>query len=175
MDEKPLVALLAGYDGVDTGPLVALLDRFGSGPGAVPEAVVSDAILLCTDAEGRLAAGASWLLRRWVERGLVGSGFATEMAPSLASVRDRWTSLHLLQAIPGLEISASAAPEWSDFCRRHLTAESPFVRAWATNALWHLARRDPALESEARAALERALVDPKASVRARARRLLEEG
>ncbi len=96
------------------------------------------------------------------------------MSRHLVEVADTWARLHLVQALPSIPLPRELVPPWAEFCREGAGADAPFLRAWSVNALVHLASIDPTLESEARAALEAALADPKASVRARARRILEE-
>lgn len=90
-------------------------------------------------------------------------------------VTDTWARLHLVQAVPALSLPEELVPAWADFCRAGASAEAPFLRAWSVDALIDLTSIDPGREPEAKAALAAALSDPKASVRARARRILEGG
>lgn len=171
---RPLRPRLYDYDGTHTEVLEALaIELTGSASGIPPE-VWNEVVELARDPEGRIAAGATWLFRRWVEEGHVPTGRALErLSEHLGDVADKWARLHLVQALPSIDLPRELAPAWADFCRRGLAADAPFLRAWSVNAFVHLARIDPALASEARAALESALSDPKASVRARARKILE--
>jgi hypothetical protein len=170
----PLRVRLEGFDGRHTAVLESLATELGSAPGGVPTEVWTEVCLLAADEEGRIAAGATWLLRRWSEEGRpVPPSALAALSRRLDEVRDPWARLHLVQALPSMGVSAGLVAPWAAFCRTGLRGEAPFLRAWSLNALVHLSSEDPALASEAREALEAALSDPKASVRARARKILE--
>lgn len=171
----PLRVLLGDFDGRHTAVLESLATELGSAPGGVPREVWAEACILATDQEGRIAAGATWLLRRWLEEGRPPDPNAlAAISRRLDEVSDPWARLHLVQALPSIRLPREFVEPWADLCRTGLGADAPFLRAWSLNALVHLASVDPVLASEARGALEAALADPKASVRARARRIVEE-
>ena len=171
---RPLRVRLEDYDGTHTEVLERLAEDLASDGGGVANSTWDDAVELVADPEPRRAAGATWLIRRWAEAGHPPSAPALEtLSGSLPTVTDKWARLHLIQAVPALPLTDDRVPAWADFCRAGAAAEAPFLRAWAVNALVHLASIDAELEPEAEAALEAALSDPKASVRARARRILE--
>ena len=71
-----------------------------------------------------------------------------------------------------MESDAEFIAGFAAFFRECLRSKNTFLRAWAADGLWRLADQHPPYESEARALIERALADPKASVRARARKIL---
>ena len=171
---RPLRARLEDYDGTHTDVLEAIVADFGAAPDGVPPEAWNEVVDLAGDPEGRIAAGATWLVRRWVEEGRrPTTGTLRHLADRLGDVTDKWARLHLVQALPSIPLPGELVPAWARFCRPGLAAKAPFLRAWSVNALVHLASLDPGLAPEARAALESALSDPKASVRARARKILE--
>jgi hypothetical protein len=170
----PLRVLLEDFDGRHTAVLESLATELGSAPGDIPREVWAEACLLAADREGRIAAGATWLLRRWLEEGrLPDPGALAAISRRLDEVSDPWARLHLVQALPSIRLPRELVGPWADLCRTGLGGEAPFLRAWSLNALVHLASVDPTLLPEARAALDAALSDPKASVRARARKIVE--
>lgn len=172
----PLRPRLRDYDGTHTEALESLATEFGAAPSGIPPEVWDEIVELSLDEEGRLAAGATWLLRRWVEEGHPPPSAAlNRLGRRLGEVTDKWARLHLVQAIPSLPIPTENLPAWAELCRKGTAAEAPFLRAWSVNGLVHLATLDPGLRSESDAALAAALSDPKASVRARARKILESG
>ena len=171
----PLRVRLEGYDGTHTDVLESLATDLATDPDGVPRTAWDEVVDLAADPEPRIAAGATWLIRRWIEEGHNPSpDVLRDLADRLGDVADKWARLHLVQALPSIPLPSEQVPAWADFCRAGVAAEAPFLRAWSVNALVHLASIDPTLESEARTALETALADPKASVRARARKILEE-
>ena len=173
MSHRPLRPRLEDYDGTHTEVLESLAEGYAGEDGIPPE-TWAEAVDLVADPEPRIAAGASWVIRRWVESGRRPTSPALqELTVQLDRITDKWTRLHLVQTVPSLALSEALVPAWADFCRTGATAEAPFLRAWSVNALVHLAAIDPGLEPEAETALEAALSDPKASVRARARKILE--
>ena len=174
-DSRPLRVQLEPYDGKHTDVLESLAERLGADSGGVAPDVWDEAIALVADPESRMAGGATWLIRRWIDGGQrPPASTLTALSQRLHEVTDGWARLHLVQALPSLAIPQALVPPWLELCRAGAAAEAPFLRAWSVNALVHLASIDPALTAEARAALETALADPKASVRARARKILEE-
>lgn len=173
-DHRSLRLRLEDYDGTHTRALESLASELQRTAAGVPEAVWEEVIQLSLDEEARIAAGATWLLRRWAEAGHRPTESAIRtLSQGLRGVTGIWARLHLVQAVPSLPLSGSLIPTWADFCGEGAGSEAPFLRAWSVNALVHLARLDPDIQAEANAALEAALTDPKASVRARARRILE--
>ncbi|QDV06274.1 hypothetical protein Poly30_17820 [Planctomycetes bacterium Poly30] len=82
--------------------------------------------------------------------------------------------LHLAQLIQHLEIPATCAKPLAEFLTNGCQSEHAFLRAWAMDGLYRLSLQHPRYEEPARRALEAGADDPKASVRARARRIVSE-
>jgi hypothetical protein len=163
-----LAAALADYDGKHVAFLESLRDRFEPDP-----EVLTQAIELVDHDIDDMAAGATWLLRAYVEAGSrLSAGQHRVLAARLADVTSPWARLHLCQTARTLDLPGKPeATAWADFLTKSSTSARPFERAWAVDGLVHLGSRFPTFRHLAREALESALTDPAASVRARARRL----
>ena len=172
-----LVAALADYDGTHVRTLEAIRDARTPDPADL--AVLVD---LAAHDDAKLAAGATWLLRAWVE-GAGSDRPAVALPPDLVhrlagrldDVTDPWARLHLCQTVRSLSIPGADAGAFAAFLEACRTSPRPFLRAWSADGLHHLARQHPSWSSHAARALEDALGDPAASVRARARRIVREG
>ena len=79
--------------------------------------------------------------------------------------------MHICQSARFLPVDADQALVLAEWLRPLLTAPKPFVRAWSLDAFLHVCALLPSHAGEGRMALEAALNDPAASVRARARNL----
>ncbi|GJM21482.1 MAG: hypothetical protein DHS20C15_13970 [Planctomycetota bacterium] len=134
---------------------------------------------LCADHDANLQVGASWLLRARLEW-LAAEGvaptpaFARTLADVLPELRDKWARQHLCQCLPLLAIPSDAAPAFEDFLRAAAGDPAKFLRAWGLDGFVRLSWQLPRLADEARDLLTRAADDDAASVRARARKLVEE-
>lgn len=160
---------LADYDGKQ----VATLEEIRDSRAPTPE-VLDEVIRISTAADGHVAAGATWLLRAWVEAGAVLTKSQMRALTSrLPEVNDPWARLHLCQTVRSLNVEPAHAEAFAGFLRSCRSSDRPFLRAWATDGLHALASAHPEYGAEATEAVEDALGDPAASVRARARRILD--
>jgi hypothetical protein len=164
-----ILMALADYDGTHKEPLEAILRTWE------PTAeLLAELVELSSAEDASVAAGATWLLRAWVEQGVpLRPHDVSELARRLTGITALWARLHVCQTIRSLRIDTQDAGLFGTFLGECRGSERPFIRAWATDGLHHLALRHPDYESDARVALEAALTDPAASVRARARRILD--
>ena len=120
----------------------------------------------------RASVPATWMLRAYLERGADLSGQQTALLlRSLAGVAQDDARLHLCQSVGSLDIPARNAEQLARFLRGGVAGEHKFTRAWATDAFHRLALQHPRYKREALKHVERALRDPAASVRARARHI----
>jgi len=164
-----ILTALAEYDGTHKEPLEAILRTWEPTP-----ALLGELVGLSAAEDANIAAGGTWLLRAWVERGVsLDPEHVSELAGQLAQITAPWARLHLCQTVRSLHIGAEDARLFGTFLEVCRSSERPFLRAWATDGLHHLSLLHPDHEPVARAALEAALTDPAASVRARARRILD--
>lgn len=161
---------LADYDGNRVAVLEAIKRSRKPGPD-----VMAELVALAGADDPNVATGATWLLRAYVEDGTpLESDLVSSLALTLVGIDAPWARLHICQTVRSLSVPDRDAENFAAFLRRCVGSERPFVRAWATDGLHHLARQHDSYETEARAVLEAALTDRAASVRARARRILAE-
>ncbi len=123
-----------------------------------------------------LQSGATWLLKRHLERG--GRLGVSEVADLFAQAPDLQTweaRLHLLQAMQYLRIPDTERQQLEAFVRHCLTDSNKFVRAWAYNGIYELARQYPQYRKEAKQLFEMAMRDEAASVKARIRNIMRQG
>lgn len=118
---------------------------------------------------------ASWMIRAYLQAGLEPSAARTAgFVRALARLAADDARLHACQCIQHLDVPKRNAEQLARFLRSGVAGAHKFTRAWAVDAFHRLARQHPRYAGEAAACLERALVDPAASVRARARHVAKE-
>lgn len=165
-----LIDDLAEYDGKSTSILEAIAESYRGSPEAL-----SLSVRLVTASDENVAAGATWLMRRWLEAGRrLSSEDVVELGRRLSEVNGPWARLHICQAVDLIDIGSHVAPSFFDFLEEASESPRPFLRAWGTDGMVRLARNHARYHEAAERALERAVTDEAASVRARARRILAE-
>lgn len=168
LDAMSIFLALADYDGKQ----VAILeDILSSTPASA--ATLDELITLATSPEAHVAGGATWLLRRYIADTPLSPNQTATLVARLPAVTDEWARLHLCQSARFIAFTEADADGFADFTRECLGSERPFLRAWATDALHILATRHGKFGAEAARAIEDALSDEAASVRARARRIMD--
>ena len=162
-----LRARLAEYDGRSV-TILGETEAQLSGADGYLDAVIE----LCSAREEHLAAGATWLIKSALEakRTLTPQQVETLIA-QLPSACGWAAQLHLCQSIGLLEIPAGSAGDVAVWINPLLAHDRPFVRAWALDAMGHVAARDDGLAASFEKALAKAHEDEAASVRARARNI----
>lgn len=139
------------------------------------EETMGHLVSISADPDGAMQSGATWLLRRHLDAGATLTREQTaRLIDTLPDVSDGFARLHLCQLMGRLELDDESAARAVTFVERCLESDHTFVRAWAPDAYWRIAREHDVYRPAARSAVEAALSDPKASVRARARKILEE-
>jgi len=117
----------------------------------------------------------TWMIRAYLARGVELSREQTAaLLRSLARIEPDVARLHVCQLVVHLDIPARNAEQLARFLRGGISGRHKFTRAWALDALHRLALQYPRYRNEARLTLDRAGRDPAASVRARARRIVQE-
>ena len=159
---------LADYDGKQVAVLEGILASTPPSPRALDELIT-----LTTSPEAHVAGGATWLLRRYLVDTPLSRDQTAALIAVLPGVSDVWARLHLCQSARSLDVDEAEADAFADFVRECRGSERPFLRAWATDAMSALASRHAKFEEEAAEAVEEALSDTAASVRARARRIMD--
>jgi len=164
-----ILTALADYDGTRKEPLETILRTEEPTP-----ALLGELVELSAAEDANVGAGATWLLRAWLESGVpIPADAVSSLAERLPEIGAQWARLHVCQSVRSLDIGPAEAPLFAAFLQDCRASDRPFLRAWATDGLYHLSRGHPAFQDSATAALEAALIDPAASVRARARRILD--
>ena len=167
MSEEAVFLALHAFDGKSLEPLRRCLDEPGLDAGAI-----AALIEVCARDSEKHQVGATWLLKAHLERGhrLTASAVADFVA-ARATLTAWEARLHACQLVRHLEVAAVDLGPLTRFLDSALEGGRPFLRAWACDALVHLADRHGRLREAAGRALQVAERDPAASVRARARHL----
>jgi hypothetical protein len=157
-----------GWDGKDIDFLVTTYEHYSSETGFHQDLLES---LALTD---RHQSAASWMFRRSLQRGYKPKPEeAAFVYQALAACTSWEAQLNLLQCIELLEVPESARPSLEQFLRKALSHDNKFVRAWAYNGFYQLARQYPELRDESLQIMEMGSRDEPASVKARIRNALK--
>lgn len=162
-----LLQALRAFDGKSTSGLSEVSTRLGGSPG-----LLADLTGLIVSEEGFVSDGATWLIKKCAESGVVPG--PTEIAVIVArldAVPTWQAKLHLCQAAECFVFTPDQAQRFADWAARFLDHERPLLRAWSMSALQQSAKQAPDLAPRAEAALIAAESDTSASVRARARQV----
>ena len=125
---------------------------------------------LCSVEEGSIAAGASWLLKRFSDAGEVFTSRQTERLLEVLTRSADWAvQLHLLQMLPGWLLPDALASTLARRLRGLGEGENKFVRAWAFNAMAELGEQHARYRPEAKQMLAAAAESQPPAVRARIR------
>ncbi len=167
---KTLRGEIAAWDQKSSADIGAIYDRFCRDSG------FAQSLIDMLD-QPPLQRGATWLLKHHLE---AGAALSPDMADLIYRQADRmsnWEStLHLLQSMAFLPVPAARLAQTQAFVRRNLNSDNKFVRAWAYDGFYRLARQFPALQAEASALFHAALdTETAASVLVRIRKLAEAG
>lgn len=157
-----------GWDGKDINFLVTTYEHYFATEGFQQDLLDS---LKLTD---RHQSAASWLLRRSLQRGYKPEpDDAASIYLALATCTSWEAQLNLLQCMELLRVPVYARSALEKYIRSALSDENKFVRAWAYNGLYQLARQYPDLRGEALKIMEMGARDEPASVKARIRNALK--
>jgi hypothetical protein len=167
-----LIGRLGEYDGRS----VEVLERIRDG-GAPADDDIDELIGLASGPGEKLAAGATWLLRAWIEAGQITLSPSQweDLVDGLSGVSDPWARLHIAQTVRSVRVPSGHVATLAGVLSEWRQGDRPFLRAWATDALVVLARDHDEVRDLAVDALRMARADAAPSVRARARRLDAEG
>ena len=158
---------LSAFDGRAMTVLGEIAADFG-GADDYPDLLIT----LAGDASGPVSSGATWLIKSRLEKGARLTDVQTAaLCARMDSIEDWSAQLHVCQSVQYLEIGSGEAAGLVRWLKPLLTHKRPFLRAWALDALCHVARRHSGFVCLARDALSNGHDDPAASVRARARNI----
>lgn len=165
-----LRAALGDYDGKTVATLEAI-HAGCAGSAALLDELID--IAACEQAPPKVQAGATWLLRRYLQDGQAPTAAGmTRLAAGLGHLDDPWACLHLCQAMGQIAVPASEAEAFATFLRRCLEMSSKFVRAWAYDGFFRLGQQHQHFETEALSLLVKAQEEEAPSIRARVRKIL---
>ncbi len=157
-DVTAVKAAFSEFDGRRVAPIRALADADLSAAARV-------AVLAAVAGPDQIAA--TWIAKRWAERGALRSAEALEILAALPEMTEPDAILHTLQMVQVFpEEATPALPEF----RKHVTHRRALVRTWALDAAVRCAPM-----AEAKALLSAGLTSPSAAMRARARQLQAAG
>jgi len=157
-----------GWDGKDIDFLTTTYAHYSSDEGFQQDLLDSLALTQ------RHQSAASWMIRRSLQNGFKpDTEHATAIYNALPGC-DSWEAqLNLLQCMEILPVPVWAKTRLEKFVRKSLSHKNKFVRAWAYNGFYQLARQFPELREEALKIMEMGQRDEPASVRARIRSALK--
>ncbi|MBL4592009.1 MAG: hypothetical protein JKY96_08625 [Phycisphaerales bacterium] len=122
--------------------------------------------------------GASWLLEHHLDNDGKGldDNLIDQIYSSVTGLTHRGSRLHILQCMGRMPIPEKRIEDIEEFLRVCLEDQSKFVRAWTYSGIHALAVQYESYQEEAIEMIEEAAQgDPAASVRARCRKLIEQG
>lgn len=156
------------WDGKDIDFLNRTYEHYSTDPGFHKDLI--DSLLLTH----RHQSAASWLLRRSLQRGYKPDPHAVSAIYQALSRCSSWEAqLNLLQCMEILPVPVTMKSELEQFLRQALTHNNKFVRAWAYNGFYQLARQYPELRDEALEFMRMGQRDEPAAVKARIRNALK--
>lgn len=161
---------LESYDGKTVSTLETIYRNYLHDAEALEELVS-----LVAHPATNVQTGATWLLKKCLQQGLV---LAPELQQRLLDQLQNiacWQSrLHLCQALPHLHLQPGQKRTVETFYQECLTEKNKFVRAWAYNGLYALAKIFPENLPATIELLNEAYRNESAAVRARIRNLIQE-
>lgn len=120
--------------------------------------------------------GATWLLKHYLETdGTLTPEQNSGFFLSLHELENWESKLHMLQCLSHVTIAQIHCARLEEFLLACLEDKNKFVRAWAYNGFFHLAKQHPKYQSEVEKRLEDAKENEAASIRARIRNLMRTG
>ncbi|PLA74461.1 hypothetical protein CYQ88_06150 [Hydrogenovibrio sp. SC-1] len=166
---KALEQAILNWDGKSVAELAGILDAH------LHDADFMDFLIELVGRE-TCQKGASWLLKAAFEQGQTVSAKQTAgILDQLHLLTDWESKLHALQCLPFLTIDAPQKLPVEQFLRATLCDHNKFVRAWAYNGFYVLAKQYPEYQTETEQFFEMAMRDEAPSVKARIRNLLKQG
>lgn len=164
-----LRAEIARWDGRSSADIEQVYQVHSNEPDFVDQ-------LLATLSMQELQNGASWLLKAGLEnQGELDSAQCKNFFQCLPLLEHWSARLHALQCIPFLTIPDASEMLLEHFLRANLLEANKFVRAWTYNGFAELSRKNSKYREEVLRVFELAHRDEAASVKARIRRIENDG
>lgn len=160
---------IQAWDGKSAADIQAVYDLYWETPD-FPETIVR------LSNEASLQNGATWLLKTWLKSGNILEEHQVRKIFNLLDKLEHWEAkLHILQCLDSMPINNSEHRKVHAFLMTTLTDSNIFVRAWAYNGFYELARQHPQYLDETKQFFEMAMRDEAASVKARIRNVMKRG
>jgi len=132
--------------------------------------------LLGLIADGTYQSGATWLLKHYLDKGnSLRNSDVSRVYEMLKTLIPWQAKLHVLQSVEYLPIAADDAKLFEQFLRIAITDNNKFVRAWAYNGFYLLAKQYDEYRMEVEQFFNMAMNDEMPSVKARIRNILKTG
>ena len=155
------------WDGKSADDIKEIYLRHAPTPSFIPE-------LTQLMAQESTQVGATWLLKRHLEdKQTLTQADINAVYQHLPLLVDWEAKLHVLQSIPFMPIPLSEANQVYSFLQACVADQNKFVRAWAYNGFYELARQHLDYQVETRQLFETAVKDEAPSVKARIRHILK--
>jgi len=120
--------------------------------------------------------GATWLLKAYIDSGgVLSQSDSSILLSSLKDIKHWQAKLHFLQFLYAVKIPGNYKTAVEYFVRSLITDDNKFVRAWAYNGFYLLAKAYPEYRDEASQFFEMAMRDEAPSVKARIRAIVKSG
>jgi len=165
---RTLKHTLSAWDGKQTDVLGDIYSELST------ETDFMDAcVALLHDSELQVAA--SWLIKKHCDlKRHVNAQQVAGIFGALQYLQHWQAKLHILQSLSQLPVAKQQQQSVHTFISNAINDENKFVRAWAYDGLYQLARQHPEYEPEARDFFDMAMRDEAASVKARIRNILKQ-
>lgn len=120
--------------------------------------------------------GATWLLKHYLETdGTLTPDQSADFFGCLHYLQSWESKLHMLQSLSHVTIAQSQCMRLEDFLQTCIEDQNKFVRAWAYNGFFYLAKQYPKYQDVVRQRMEQAKDSESASIKARIRILMRAG
>lgn len=120
--------------------------------------------------------GATWLIKHSLENNKqIDQNQTKALFSNLDKLKEWESKLHLLQILAYLTIDKPDKKKVEHFLRICLTDTNKFIRAWAYNGFYELAKQYPEYKEETKQFFEMAMKDEAPSVKSRIRNIMKQG
>lgn len=166
---QSLQQAMNGWDGKSIQALGHIFEAYSAQSDFIDDLMSSIWVIECQKA-------ATWLLKQWLDSGKpLSQAQVNQLLSNLNALSDWESKLHVLQCLSYFTVENEHAALLEAFLRSTLADHNKFVRAWAYNGFYVLAKQYPAYQAEAQALFEMAMRDESASIKARVRQVMKAG
>ena len=160
---------ISGWDGKSSSDIAAIYIQYGGA-----NYFVSEIIELSKRTD--LQKGTTWLLKHHLENsGELKANECTSLLRLLPELQHWETRLHMLQCLPCMNINSEETRIVEMFLRNGIVDNNKFIRAWAYNGFYELARQYLEYKEETSRIFEMAMRDEAPSIKARIRNIMKKG